>query len=78
MRGSIAPAHREVSVLHPKLVSRDIRICEPAPPEHASCRGVRLFLGHIEMIVSGVRCVRYVFKANEINGIDEVNGAYGA
>lgn len=48
MRGSIAPARREVSILHPKLVSRGIRTCEPAPPEHASCRGVCLFLGHVE------------------------------
>lgn len=69
---------RSFSLLHPKLVSRDIRTCEPAPPEHASCRGVRLFLGHVEMIVYDVRCVRCVFKANEINEIDEANGAYGA
>lgn len=52
-------------MLHPKLVSGDIRTREPAPPEHASCRGVRLFLSHVEMFVSGVRCVGCVFKADE-------------
>ena len=70
--------HREVSILHPKLVSRDVRTCKPASPKHASCRGVRFFFGHVEMIVSGVRSVRCVFKANGINGINEANGAYGA
>ena len=41
-------------MLHPKLVSRAVRTCEPAPPEHASCRGVRFFLGHVEIFADDV------------------------
>jgi len=35
------------------------------------------FSAMLEVFGSGVRCVRYVFKADKINGVDATNGAYG-
>jgi hypothetical protein len=40
--------------------------------------GASAFFSAMLNYLGGIRYVRSAFKADEINGIDETNGAYGA